>query len=356
VYEDIAAEVEALQARHGDERDLVWLDASRIVGAARTSTGTVELFVRGDEIQAAYPRVDAALRYGRWLSGKSEIIQANRLELPSGQHFDRVAAFLVSELLRNRTPEDAAAGFARTEPVIELALQQMALEEEWLVGLAGELTLLHALVHRVAVEQAPVIVGAWAGPERSARDLQVGSVGVEIKTTVSKTPRHRIQGLHQLETGAAVGRVVETDLYLASLRLSWMSEQDGSDYFSVASLVDEICQRLELGGAGTDDFLSKVEAYGPGEMAYRHQGMRGHKRFTRPFYCSHTCLYDVLDLNLKVLRRAALADNVHVDLDSLTFTVDLPETVTRPHNPVLGLDAAARRILQKAGLGGHDDR
>ena len=183
-----------------EERSVRWI-AMRQLGVARDCTGAFELFLPGERLSPVSLLVAHHLHFDEWQDSNQIPFHANRLVLPSEPHFGPVAAFLVEELFRNGLLVDSAQlAFGRSEPLIEMALRRIALSEQTLIGLIGELRLLQLLL---TVSPTPEVRGrvieAWRGYERATHDFVLGTTVVEVKTTVGTGSQHEIQGVGQVD-------------------------------------------------------------------------------------------------------------------------------------------------------------
>ena len=241
------------------------------------------------------------LEYQRWFVGEGEPFDANRLVLPSATHFDAVTALICVELLDNGFHQRPQEAFHATEPVIDLALKRAGLANEPLVGLIGELVLLDALLRAGPSGSAHDLFCAWFGFKPSSRDFQLGTIGVEVKTTTGPASSHVIHGVHQVEPGQSVHGVRETSLFLVSLGLRWLDDPMTGG-ISLPDLVDAILGRL----ADDDDreaLLAAVRSYGGDSvLGYNQAEDRNRRRFRRRFELRFERSYDMLDDAIKVLR------------------------------------------------------
>ncbi|MCP5934038.1 hypothetical protein NL369_28385, partial [Klebsiella pneumoniae] len=86
----------------------------------------IEIFLAGPPIEPRSKIVRENLEHQLWWrEGKEDALSASRLLLPAAGHFDQVAAFLCTELLRNGASENPGRAFWKAEPVIELAIQRL---------------------------------------------------------------------------------------------------------------------------------------------------------------------------------------------------------------------------------------
>jgi len=333
-----------------DDRDLVWADATHALAVARDPENRLEVFIVGDRLEALDPVVASNIVHQVWKSAVGEPLPANRLVLPAAQHFDGVAAFICCELLEHGADIDPVEAFRRSEPVIALALRRAALSNQALVGLAGELFVLAELVGCLP-HRALQLVGGWCGSVPSSRDLQLGPVGVEIKTTTGGDSVHHIQGIHQIEPGVGVDDMPETHLFLLSIGVQWL-HADESAGRSIPDLVEAIIGTLPDTQMAAE-FLARVKQYGGDAAAgYDHTSQSTVARFRRRFRTRFERLYDLSDDRLRLVRGENVEHAAHVEIDSIAFRVRLPRKVRGDINPVHGMPAVAdhlERILSAPG-------
>lgn len=261
--------LEMAPASSTEDRDLLWADEEHQLAVARDPDGRVEIFVVGDPLHPATRAVRDHVQHQHWQSVGGGKIAANRLVLPHTDGFDGAAAFICAELLANGLHDDPTEAFASTEPVIAMLLGRVSAGDEMLVGLVGELLVLHALLAAVKPAGRPEILESWAGSTPSSRDFQLGEIGVEVKTTPGPTSKHHIQGFHQVEPGISIGDVPETALFLLSLGIRWLTA-DVAQGWSVASLVKAIVALLP-DDASRESMLFKARQYGgDGAHSYHH--------------------------------------------------------------------------------------
>jgi hypothetical protein len=195
------------------------------------------------------------------------------------------------------------------------------------------------------------VLANWNGWRESLRDLTLADVGVEFKTTLRSSSTHPIQGVHQIEVLTdAYGQRVEQAAYLVSIGIAWSSgKQDG---VSISSLVASLSNRIR--DVGREDyvieFLSHVREYGASaDVGYDHNSMSDLARFNRSFSLSFIRCYDLSDSALKLLRDSDLGAFPHLDRNSVSYSVVLPERVNGDLNPISGLHNVASALL-RAGV------
>ena len=350
-YEQLLQQVGTLPRPKGPtERNVLWLSSAKVIGVSRTVEGRIEIFLAGPKLDTSSRTLRDALEHQPWWrQGENEpAFEANRLLLPGIGYFDRVAAFLCAELLRNDVDDDLRQAFTQTEPILELAIQRLSLSDGALLGLVGELLFLGSLCRIVGDAEVVFVLEAWKGWQQSLRDINVGAVGIEVKTTTRSTSTHQIQGTHQVELNdGSGGGPHEVSLYLVSIGLQ-ETEPHGNS-FTLPGLIDRIIERLgEVGRPDVADFfLARVREYGSGTgYGYDHRTMRNDPTFKRSFATIFVRAYNMLDENIAVLRQDDVADHLHVDPSSVRYTIRLPDRVSGDLNPIVGLNQAAQAVLR----------
>jgi len=332
-----------------EHRQLLWVDNSQVLGVARTVDEALELFIVGPAITPASVLVGHHLSHDSWTRTGGAPLLASRLLLVGAAHFDSVAAFLCAELVANGVLTEPAKAFRRTEPVIELALQRLALSDDFAVGLLGELVLLRSLCARVPAAHFNEVLRGWKGHERSARDIQLGSLGIEVKTTRLPMSHHRVQGIRQVEQGHIPGGGLESSFFLVSIGLG--DPPSGGGGHSVPGVIDDIVTTIRARAVGTTDdlvdaFLSRVNAYGGG--AYDHSEPSHRALAGRVWGVSFVRAYDVLDPLVSVLRSVDAAKFGMLDPATIEFVLTLPTKVNGDLNPIVGLTAVTDAMLAGA--------
>lgn len=348
-FEALRQQIEQLRpALDASDRTLVWADPAHSVGVARDPHGRLEIFVVGGPLDAVDRLIAENLDHRVWTTGSGTPLPANRLVLPAADHFDGVAAFVCSELISNGVSDSVAAAFRRSEPVIALALRRAALGNQVLVGLAGELFVLARLVDAWP-DRAGQVVAGWFGSRPSSRDLQLGPIGIEIKTTTQSESVHHIQGLHQVELGVSVDDEPETHLFLLSVGIEWLPDGATSG-FRIPELVERIAGSLP-DSAHRDEFLDRVHQYG-GDVAvgYDHRSQQASQRYRRPFHTRFERLYDLADDRLHLLLNADVAHATNVDAASISYRIHLPTKVRGDVNPAAGAAAIVATLGRLIGV------
>lgn len=346
-YENARERIELIPVSpEPDSRNVEWITAAEIIGVARDTEGKVELLLRGAELVPVSKTVRDASEHRSIYKDDGTSFEATRLVFPAVAHFDQVAAFICIELLRNGADSDLPRAFVRTEPIIELAIQNLTLSNEALLGLAGELLLLDALCHRVQDARVREITGGWHGWRRSARDFVVGNTGVEVKTTTGDTSSHLVEGVHQVERDDE-GDERQFLLVSVGLQRAW-SESNNS--FTVPGLVDRILKRMDdarVPDSVIGRFVTRVAEYGANSwIGYDHTTQAADPTYLIPFLTTFVRAYDMDDAAIGVLRRRDVSSFRHVVGDSLRFRVNLSTNgPISAGNPVEGTNRVALKIL-----------
>lgn len=336
-----------------DSRQVEWCVPPRLVGIARAADGRVELFLGSGTLTADRAAIARRLRSGRWRSRDGADFIAVQVALPHEDHFLAVAALLVVELARAGAQKNLQRAFLAVEPLLELALQQSGMSDDFTIGLHGELRVMEALlVAAHTPEGRSRVVYTWRGHERSARDFVLPGAGVEVKATLGKSSSHRISSIGQADPKRdGEGTPVE-ELYLVSIGIE--SVLDGE--FGGRSLVQQVDQVLSLletaPGSRTeaqDHFLEKLATYGGPGRGYDHSTMASLAPFRASFRIAFTRIYDMRDTEIQVLRRVDVQQRSHVDVNSVSYVVHFPDRVTGDINPRPDLFDFCRRLMPTFG-------
>lgn len=347
-YETILERIKSIPScQLAADRDLHWLTEAKIIGITRDEFGHLEIFLTGEEIKPSVKSLAEMLEYHSWFRADgSSRLRANRLTLPAYGHYDQVAALICTELLREGAEKDLRLAFARTEPLIELAIRRLNISKKALIGLAGELVVLDRLSRAVPSTYLVQLIESWQGWKRSSRDLIWEGTGLEIKTTTRDSSIHPVSGLHQVEIGgSSSSRGKEERLLLVSVGIQ--EYELASSSFSIPMLAQRIVDRLHETGAAfaAEDFLEHLSLYGADSgFGYRHDSMSDMPPYNKNFVITFVRAFDMEDRDIKILRSEDLLCAGNVIKDSLRFSISLPATINN-RNPINGLDALASDIL-----------
>jgi hypothetical protein len=350
-YEDLLKLAHRLRpANSNDDRSIEWCDGAGPVGLSRDPKGRIEIFLEGPELPARYPRVRAALEHQVWYRSEGEELLASRILLPAAGHYEQVAAFLCTELLRAGAQSDLAGAFATTEALIEMAITDLVLADRAIAGLCGELLLLRSLLEFAPDAFASALLDSWKGYRDTARDFQIGRVGVEVKTTTGSASSHRFSGVHQLEIGHGVDGEEESEFFVVSIGIEWTTGGEGSTTLPdvVEGLLTRIDQALGTSAqAYREQLIAQIASYGsPTTIGYDHRSMASVSRFRRPFKLQFTRCYDMLDDAIRLLTTDDLRNRPFIDADSVHLRINLPSRVRGDLNPVTGLASTAESLIR----------
>jgi len=329
-----------------DDRRVAWFSSDRVLGVCRNQHGAIELFVGGDALTTTSSVVMELVRVETVTDSSGGHTPANVLAFERGSHIDPVAALVCHELIEAGVLDVGGRdrAFSVVEPIIEMAIDRSGRSKEIVAGLAGEVFVLSRLVAARPADAA-ALVRAWAGYAPSTRDFQLGTTGLEVKTTTGTASHHHIQGTHQVDLGYPVDGTPETRLYLLSIGIRWLGVGD-ADGASIASLTAEISSAL--GVAEAQQFQSQVRQYGAAASSI--DGTDFGASWQRPFKPTFVRLYDMTDPAIQVLRDTHVADLAHVVSGSVTYRIELPAVVTEGVNPVNGVDHAIAEVLARPAL------
>lgn len=337
-----------------DERAVHWCGERNVIGISRQQSGSIELFLCGAELRPHSPLIKRHLMFDQWTRFGGEIFRANRLVFPSDEHFNAVAAFLVEELLRRDVINSLAFSFSQTEPLIELMLTKITLSQEELLGLLGELRFLETLlaVSNTSLDRS-LVLDAWRGHERGTRDFVFGNQSVEVKSTRGDRSRHPVSGVMQVDPRRSDLGEPQEQLFLLSFGFKSNIEiNENSQGLSLPNQVEKILQKLSSSPDNNirnnlqELFLAKVSAYGNVHgLGYCHDEMHHWAAYSGQWQHGFTRIYDMNDESIQVVRRRDIQGKGHVVLESVSFSVDLPDRVTGELNPQNDLFLLAHKLL-----------
>lgn len=336
------------------DRLIAWAGQQDVLGLARTPRGKLEIFLVGPQLEARSRRVREALEYQRWFRADGAELLANRILLPAAGHFEQVAAFLTTELLRNGAIDDLALAFGRTEPLIELTIEELLIADDTLLGLCGEMLVLRSLLRAAPRGRADEALESWKGHRDTPRDFQLGAAGIEVKTTTRASSSHFFRGVGQLEPGHGVDGADESSYMLVSIGLEWSTDDDVANTTALPELIDEVARltRSGLGPSGeahVKDLLDRVREYGtPITLGYDHHNMRDNARYQRRFRTRFVRGYDLSDDAVALLTTDDLRARPFIEAESLHVRVSFPDRIRGDINPVVGLGRCAERAWRDA--------
>jgi hypothetical protein len=340
-FESLRVAVEtAVPAISAAERRISWVGDRQQLAFARDNQGQLELFLLGDPLSARERTVRERLVHNTWQTLEGSLLAANRLRLPEGDHYDAIAATVLLELVDKGYERDAEDAFRRTESLIALALEPARAENAVLTGLAGELYTLASMI-RLDPMFSEAHLDTWQGWGRSSRDFQLGTRGIEVKTSTTSASRHHIQGWYQVECGVAADGTVETELHLLSIGIQWLAS--GSAGMTVELLVKEVINAIP--GHRRADFVDMVRNYCGASLLVDDDGNASQASLCRPFIPTYERLYDLQDERISVPRATDFARFSNLISDSVAFEIELPDHVRGDRNPVVGMSKALSQFL-----------
>lgn len=319
-----------------EDRSIYWI-FNRKLGLAKTNAGKIEIFLVGECLYPKSKILRRHLEYGNWsIAESSQILNATRIILPPAQHFLSMATLIAIEFIRAKINENRLLQDVLTdvEPFLELCLRKSSLDDNYVVGLIGELLCLEVLLDSAAKnpEKRSLILDMWQGHQLGRRDFTIGEMGVEVKTTYLETSTHKITGLHQIELNQ-FSKKSEKQLFLLSIGLT-PSEIDGQ---TLPEIVQRILNKLGNNLFNEDDaflkplqrrFLDDVAKYGAGDsVGYDHFAMKGSMAYSTKYRNTFTPrLYDILDTDIRILRSKDMAGK-HIRVNDIQYRMDLPSCV-----------------------------
>jgi hypothetical protein len=118
------------------------------------------------------------------------------------------------------------------------------------IGLYGELYLLDTLVRKSGVR----LVDSWIGPRSEPHDFRLGSIEIEVKSTLQTRRIHRIHGLGQLEPSQGMA------LHLLSYQFEPSGAADTGK--SLSEKIDAIRVLLSADAKRLASFDSSIDSIG----------------------------------------------------------------------------------------------
>lgn len=306
----------------------------------RSSEGNYEIFLLGPEFLASSDQVRRYLRWSKaWKTpGGAGTVEANLLSFPPSDEYRAAVSMIAIECIRAGIEKRKTEEFLpELEPIIELVLSQQRLPDTYILGLFGELFVLRQILSlkKDSGRSESDPTGIWHGSERRARDFDLGKVGVEVKTTLGPGSNHTISSLDQVDA-KTIGSGHTEQLYLASVGVKRAIAGQ-----SIAGLTEDLLGLIKDISKGSSSFvvdqrkfLDRLVSYGPvGSTGYDHEKMKAEAPFTDPYDFKFNRLYDMNDVNVKVIRRACLTKSM-VSPDGISYRVILPDSIPgTPNNP-----------------------
>ena len=143
----------------------------------------------------------------------------------------------------------------------ELLEEKPLLGVERQLGLIGELIVLERLIAKHGADG----LNAWGGPQREPHDFRLGTVELEVKTTIRPQRVHTIHGVEQLVPSDGCS------LFLISVLLGPSGNGDG---FSLADKVQKVSSLLASAPARLQQFVAALETCGFRDVDRAHYTRR----------------------------------------------------------------------------------
>ena len=222
---------------------------------------------------------------------------------------------------------------------------------ESLLGLCGEMLTLRSLVLASDSQGVLKVVEGWKGFGQTSRDFQIQNVGVEVKTTTSKSSSHLFSGVHQVQVGYGVDGVEETDFFVVSVGLEWADDNEVEGTTSLPEIVDDVILKIvdscgDVSSGPVDELVRNISSYGKStQFGYDHNGMGENSRFARRFRTNFVRGYDMRDPAINLFTDDDIRRRPFIDGQTLSFRVNFPDKVTGDINPIVGFNKIAQRVL-----------
>lgn len=358
-FEEILRRTESLSTPATDEqRQVFWCDVNQRIGLSKQLHGGREVFVRSVALRATSALVERHLKFDSWESSLGGRFEANRIVFPADEYFQPLIALVVEQLLRrigsNGSVEKA---FIAVEPILEMALRRLALGDQTILGLIGELRFLEALLNAAGSDsrKAARIIDCWHGHEWSARDFVLANCSVEVKATRGNRSVHPVHSVMQVDPRRTTDGVPQEQLYLLSIGFEMIaSEGEKAARLSLPEQVSSLsrtCSRMSdesQPNSLAQLLLEKIASYGSTpEGGYRHAEMADWPAYQIGWSQTFTRIYDMGDPAIDILRRNDVRSKAHIAADSVQFDLSLPESVSGDLNPQTDIVEFADRIVRE---------
>jgi hypothetical protein len=221
--------------------------------------------------------------------------------------------------------EKSKSEFSRVEQAITKAMHKFKLNDASIIGLIGELTILHKMLQSCDESEKNRILDSWKGHSSKSRDFIFDNLCVEVKTTRMSRSTHHIHGLNQVDVTDDDGGV--TQLYLASIGLE---EHDEGE--SLSGLVSKLTH-LGIEDEKLTGLIDAIKSYGVNSIGYDHRLMNSWEQFNVKFKINFERYYDMSDSNIKLPKHSDFDSMVHLVTKTLKFQIDLPDVVVENNNP-----------------------
>lgn len=203
--------------------------------------------------------------------------------------------------------------------------------QSFLSGLIGEMIFMKQVLENCSTDSVKQDwLSSWSGHQNTSRDFIGEKIAIEVKTTTDTSSRHKMSNINQTSLKDTEGGKIEK-LFLASVSIDF----DSGD-LTLPGIITEILALLPS-GVDQDSFLSNITAYGgTSGPSYDHNTHREFEAYLANTFCiNFVRIFDLEDSRLKIPRKETFEDMVHLDVSSLSFTVNLPNRFSAlPKNPI----------------------
>jgi hypothetical protein len=221
--------------------------------------------------------------------------------------------------------EKSKSDFSRVEQVITKAMHKFKLNDSSIIGLIGELTVLHKMLQSCDASEKKRVLASWKGHSSTSRDFIFDDVCVEVKTTRMDKSTHHIHGLNQVDVTDDDGGV--TQLFIASIGLEEHNEGE-----SLSGLVQKIAL-LDFEEGELEELINAIKSYGVNSIGYDHRLMKNWEQFNVSFKINFERYYDMSDSNIKIPKHSDFDSMIHLVTKTLKFLINLPDVVVEGQNP-----------------------
>jgi hypothetical protein len=210
--------------------------------------------------------------------------------------------------------------------------------QSFLSGLIGEMIFLKQVLENSSTDSAKQDwLTSWSGHTNTSRDFIGEKIAIEIKTTTETSSRHKMSNINQTSLKDTEGGKIEK-LFLASISIDFETGD-----LTLPGVITEILELLPS-SVDQDSFLSKIASYGgvSGPSYYHKTHSEFDAYLSNTFCINFVRIFDLGDSRLKIPRKDTFADMDHLEVSSLSFTVNLPDSVgSPPENPISVSDLTA---------------
>lgn len=215
--------------------------------------------------------------------------------------FDVLAGDLIAAALSRKTERDAMHAVKNCFHAWRIMFRPdcQPMSDALYKGLFGELYFLKT--EMIALAGVASAIGAWSGPDMTAKDFSLGDDWWEIKTVGAASARVSIASIEQLSS--------ELPGTLVVVRTERMSEGFDNGCCTVGQLFSQIVADIEDNDV-QEDFLRKVESYGYTREADKNRKLK----------ISSVRHYDVRD----GFPRIRESDVPHSEILSVSYDISLP--------------------------------